>query len=205
MGLIDSFKWKLSQALSWIRYGRSQRFPYGCVVINAIKFSTRHIYLGRNVIIANAARVEAVTQYNSRTYTPSIFIGENVTIEQNLHLTCANRIVIGSNTAIAANVTITDIEHPYTDVNIPIDRHDLVVKEVVIGDDSKIYNNAVVLPGVHIGKHCVVGANSVVVRDVPDFSVVAGAPARIVKQYNQVIDAWVVMEVNSSEHFLHSE
>jgi acetyltransferase-like isoleucine patch superfamily enzyme len=161
--------------------------------------------LGRRVVIANAGRLEAVTRYNKTTYAPMILIGENVTIEQNLHLTCANRIVIGKNTAIAANVTITDIVHPYIDVNIPVERHDIIVKEVVIGDDSKIYNNAVVLPGVHIGKHCVVGANSVVVRDVPDFSVVAGAPARIITQYNQVIGTWVVMEANSCEHPLHSE
>jgi acetyltransferase-like isoleucine patch superfamily enzyme len=134
-----------------------------------------------------------------------ILIGENVTIEQNLHLTCANRIVIGNNTAIAANVTITDIEHPYTDVNIPIERHDLVVKEVVIGEDSKIYNNAVILPGVHIGKHCVIGANSVVARDIPDFSVAVGAPSRVVKQYDRVLETWVVLGGNTSERSLHTE
>jgi acetyltransferase-like isoleucine patch superfamily enzyme len=202
---LNFVKWKLLLILFWLRHGRSRRFPFGCIVINPIKFSSKHIRLGRRVVIANAGRLEAVTRYNKTIYTPMILIGENVTIEQNLHLTCANRIVIGNNTAIAANVTITDIEHPYTDVNIPIERHDLVVKEVVIGEDSKIYNNAVILPGVHIGKHCVIGANSVVARDIPDFSVAVGAPSRVVKQYDRVLETWVVLGGNTSERSLHTE
>jgi len=185
---------EMRQMFSWLRYGRSRRFPFGCVVIRPIIYSVRYISLGRNVFIRNGARVQAVTCHNNRSYTPLISIGADVNIEQNLHLTCANKIVIEKNTAIAANVTITDIDHPYTDVNISVERHNLVVKEVVIGENSKIYNNAVILPGVHIGKHCVVGANSVVTKDVPDFCVVVGAPARIVKQYNCALKAWVTLE-----------
>ena len=179
-------------------------FHTGVLSLMPLKYSTKHIYLGRDVIIANAARLEAVTQYNTNMYKPAIYIGDNVTIEQNLHLTCASRISIGRNTAIAANVTITDIVHPYTDVNIPIERHDLIVKEVVIGEDSKIYNNAVVLPGVHIGNHCVVGANSVVVEDVPDFSVVVGAPAKIIKQYNRTKGVWVTVENTTNNNHMHT-
>lgn len=160
--------------------------------------------MGHNVVIGNAGRVEAVTQYNDAMFMPIIRIGENVSIQQNLHLTCAHRITIGNNTAIAANVTISDIEHPYADVAIPIERHDLVVKEVVIGEDSKIYNNAVILPGVHIGKHCVVGANSVVTQDIPDFSVAVGAPARVVKQYDQLLKAWVATDRKSLGHCKNS-
>jgi len=191
MIVLDSIKMRIRQIRSWLLYGRSSRFPFGCIVIHPIRFSAKHISLGSGVIIGNAARLEAVTHYNQTSFTPHISIEECVTIEQNLHLTCANKIVIGKNTAIAANVTITDIEHPYANVNVPIERQDIAVKEVVIGEDSKIYNNAVILPGVHIGRHCVVGANSVVMRDVPDFSVVAGAPARVVKRFDRERNAWV--------------
>lgn len=190
----DRVRWKLRQIFCWLRYGRTSRFPFGCVVIDPIRFSSGYVVMGRGVMIGHAARLEAITNYNSSQYTPAIHIGDGVTIQQNLHLTCANRIVIGSNTAIAANVTITDIDHPYADVTIPIEHQDLAVKEVVIGEDCKIYNNAVILPGVHIGKHCVVGANSVVVRDIPDFSVVAGAPARIVKRYDPTDKMWIAVK-----------
>src|ERR1700727_2512353 len=94
----DLMRWKLRQLFSWLRYGRTSRFPFGCVVISPVKFSSRYISLGRGVIIGHAGRMEAVKSHNSNEYTPVIHIGEGVTIQQNLHLTCANRITIGSNT-----------------------------------------------------------------------------------------------------------
>ena len=137
------------------------------------------------------ARIEGVKQYNGMSFCPQIEIGDNVSIEQNLHLTCANRISIGKNTAIAANVTITDIHHPYSDVNLPIERQDIKVKEVIIGEECKIYNNVVLLPGVHIGKHVTIGANSVVNKDIPDYSVVVGIPAKVVKRYDLNNRKWI--------------
>lgn len=105
-------------------------------------------------------------------------------------MTCAESIEIGENTAIAANVTITDIHHPYNDIATPIERQDLVVKPVKIGRDCKIYNNAVILPGTVIGNHVSVGANSVVSGVIPDYSVVVGAPAIIVKRYDYLSKTW---------------
>ena len=143
-----------------------------------------------NASVLNNARIQGVKKYNNVYFKPEIIIEDGVAIQQNLHLTCANKIVIRKNTAIAANVTITDIHHPYIDINVPIERQDIEVKEVVIGEDCKIYNGAVILPGVHIGKHVSIGANSVVNRDIPDFSVVVGAPARIIKRYNIETNQW---------------
>lgn len=143
-----------------------------------------------NARVSNNARIEGVARYNNVCFNPDIIIEDGVTIEQNLHLTCANKVVIGKNTAIAANVTITDIHHPYTDISKPIERQDIEVKEVIIGEECKIYNGAVILPGVHIGKHVSIGANSVVNKDIPDFCVVAGAPARIIKRYNPKSQRW---------------
>lgn len=138
----------------------------------------------------NNARIEGVKRYNDVCFSPEIIIEDGVSIQQNLHLTCANKVVIGKNTAIAANVTITDIHHPYTDISIPIEKQNIEVKEVIIGEECKINNGAVILPGVHIGKHVAIGANSVVNKDIPDFCVVAGAPARIIKRYNPKSQQW---------------
>lgn len=143
------------------------------------------MYVGHN------ARIQGIEQYNNTTFRPHIEIGDNVSFQQNLHLTCAKQVVIDNNTAIAANVTITDIHHPYEDINVPIEQQDILVKEVTIGGDCKIYNNAVILPGVHIGKHVTIGANSVVTKDIPDYSVAAGIPAKVIKKYDFKQYKWI--------------
>lgn len=153
--------------------------------------TSKYIELGEKVVIENHARIEGIDYYAGQTYTPTIRLCDRVSVQQNLHLTCANFIEIGKNTAIAANVTITDIHHPYEDISIPIENQALVVKEVVIGEDCKIYNNVVILPGVHIGKHVSVGANSVVTQDLPDYCIAVGAPAKVVKRYDFGKQEWV--------------
>jgi acetyltransferase-like isoleucine patch superfamily enzyme len=107
-----------------------------------------------------------------------------------MHLTCAKAISIGSNTAIAANVTITDINHSYVDISIPVEKQPWEISPVEIGEDCKIYNNAVILPGTKLGKHNVVGANSVVSGIFPDFCVIVGIPASIIKRYNFQSKKW---------------
>ena len=107
-------------------------------------------------------------------------------------------VEIGDNTAIAANVTITDIHHPYKDVNLPIEQQDLEVLEVIIGKDCKIYNGAVILPGVHIGNHVTIGANAVVNNNLPDYCVAVGSPARIIKRYNFDTKQWEKTDKNGN-------
>ena len=159
--------------------------------VKSIKSITpKYVSLGKKCYIGYNARIEGIDRYNNIIYTPQIVIGDGVSIQQNIHLTCASSIIIGKNTAIAANVTITDIDHPYIDIDIPIERQDLIVKNVSIGEDCKIYNGAVILQGVKIGRHCVVGANSVVIKDIPDFCVVVGAPAKIVRRYDFGCSTW---------------
>ena len=68
------------------------------------------------------------------------------------------------------------------------------LQDVAIGEDCKIYNNCVILPGVHIGKHCTIGANSVVTHDIPDYCVAVGVPTRIIKRYNFKTQQWEKVE-----------
>ena len=165
---------------------------YKLVLYRPLRYSYRSIAFdqnGRATIFSNA-RIEGVKSYMGIAYTPLIILHNGVSIQQNSHITCAERIEIGSNTAIAANVTITDIDHPYEDVNTPIEDQPLIVSPVKIGKDCKIYNNAVILQGTTIGNHCVVGANSVVKGIFPDYSIIVGTPARIVKRYNAGTKSW---------------
>ena len=154
------------------------------IIKKPIIITPQYISLGENVYIGYHARIEGISLYAGIKYTPLIRICDGVTIQQNIHLTCANIISIGKNTAVAANVTITDIHHPYTDIRKPIERQCLEVGTVQIGEDCKIYNNAVILPNTKIGKHVTVGANSVVSGEFPDYCVIVGAPAKIVKRYD---------------------
>jgi acetyltransferase-like isoleucine patch superfamily enzyme len=154
--------------------------------------------MGRNVFVYKNCRIEGIKSCNNKIFKPSIVFCDNVSVQQNLHLTCANSISIGQFTAIAANVTITDIHHSYDDINIPIEKQDIEVKSVTIGKNCKIYNNAVILPGVNIGDHVTIAANSVVTSNIPSYCVVVGSPAKIVKKYNFEIMEWQKTDVNGN-------
>ena len=140
--------------------------------------------------IRNNCRIEGVDNYEGVQYSPDIVIGDKVKIQQNFHLTCASKVVIGKNTAIAANVSITDVNHGYQDISLPPERQPLKVSPVFIAENCKIYNNVVILPGTKLGKHNIVGANSVVSGTFPDYSVIVGAPAKLIKQYNPTSNSW---------------
>lgn len=160
------------------------------IFIHPMQITPQYLTIGKNVIIRHNARIEGVNEYEGIKYMPEIILGDDIRIQQNLHLTCAIKITIGKSTAIAANVTITDINHGYTDIYTPPEKQKLEVKEVIIGINCKIYNNVVILPGTILGKHCIVGANSVVSGEYPDYCVLAGNPARIISKYDRETATW---------------
>ena len=176
----------------WYIFRRSKyaNLSKSAIIVDEKMLTPRYISVAEKVVIWHNCRIEGVKRYNSITYQPLIELKKGVKIQQNCHITCCNSIVIDSNTCISAGVTITDINHPYLNIDIPVEMQDLEVSSVYIGSDSKIYNGAVVLPGVNIGKHCVIGANSVVTKDIPDYCVAVGAPAIIVKRYNFSSKQW---------------
>lgn len=163
----------------------------GSRIVKPLLITPKYIFIGECVRIRNGARLEGVSSYISQEFSPRIQIENNVTIEQNLHLTCATSVSIGENTSIAANVTITDIHHSYENIDMPIEQQKIVTSSVYIGEDCKIYNNVVILPGTVVGKHCSIGANSVVSGIYPDFCVIVGVPAKIVKRYSFEQQAWL--------------
>ncbi|MDE6627134.1 MAG: acyltransferase [Lachnospiraceae bacterium] len=151
----------------------------------------QHIKIGKGVSIAYGTRIEPVCQWGKRKYRPSIVIGDGVNIEQGCHITCADSVVIGKGASLLPYCMITDISHDYQNINLPPNRQGITVKRTTIGEHTTIGFGACVMPGVTVGKHCVIGANSVVNQDIPDFCVVVGAPARIVKRYDKAKGEWV--------------
>lgn len=181
-----------SVRLLWwlLNFWRFKKLGINTIIFKPLKITPSSIICGKRVYIYKNCRIEGVTRYNKKLFSPNIIINDFVSIQQNLHLTCAASIIIGNHTAIAANVTITDIHHPYENIEIPIESHDIEVRSVKIGNDCKIYNNVVILPGTIIGNHCTIGANSVVSGIYPHFCVIVGSPAKIIKRYNSNSKSW---------------
>jgi acetyltransferase-like isoleucine patch superfamily enzyme len=161
------------------------------LIIKPILLTPNCISIGSDVSIRNNARIEGVFKHYEQVFTPNINIQNNVNIEQNVHITCSDLIEIGANTAIAANVTITDTIHEYENVSILPKKQPLRSNKVIIESDCTIYNNAVILPGTVLGKNVVVAANSVVCGVFPSFSVVGGIPAKIIKRYCFEKNKWL--------------
>ncbi len=143
------------------------------------------IELGNRVQIAPYCRVEAVTEYghSQQRFSPHIKIGDGVSIEMFCHIGANHRVEIGPDVMIAGHVFISDHQHRFDVIDLPVSQSPLTEDgEVIIGAGSFIGEGAIILPNVHLGKHCVVGANSVVNGDFPDGSVLAGVPARLLRR-----------------------
>lgn len=143
------------------------------------------IEIGDDFYTGPECRIEAWTHYNDKTFSPMIRIGKNVRINSRCHIGAINRIVIGDHVLFGSGVFITDHSHGRVtpeENHIPPTDRDLYSKgEVIIGDYVWIGENVIILPGVHIGNGAVLGAGAVVTKDVPDYCVAAGNPARVVK------------------------
>jgi acetyltransferase-like isoleucine patch superfamily enzyme len=153
-------------------------------------YNKKHIFLGKNVMIRDFARIEPIKNWGDQVFDPHIIIGDNVSIEQGLHLTCINKVIIEEGCNLTSYCVITDIDHEYRDINKRILDQPLIQNETRIEKDSFIGSGAVIMPGVTIGEHGIIGANAVVTRNIPPFCVVAGVPAQIIKRYNFEKNRW---------------
>jgi acetyltransferase-like isoleucine patch superfamily enzyme len=118
-------------------------------------------------------------------------IGDNVHINRGFVVSCAGHVSIGRNVVMADRVFVGDTNHGYKDVSTPILHQPMSApRRVIIEDDCWLGINVCVLSGVTIGRHSVVGANSVVTHDVPPFSVACGNPAAVVKRYDSALKQW---------------
>jgi acetyltransferase-like isoleucine patch superfamily enzyme len=109
-----------------------------------------------------------------------VVIGDHTRI--GLHNTVIGPVTIGSHVNLAQGITITALNHNFGDKSQRIDDQGVSTDPVIVGDDIWIGANAVILPGVSIGHHSVVAAGAVVTKDVPPHSLVAGVPAKIIKE-----------------------
>ena len=148
----------------------------------------RAIAIGRGVLIRKGARLEAVDP--DPHDGPKLIIGDGTAIQFYFHCGAAGRVTIGRNVLMGGRVYITDHDHCYDEPGLSARENPrLIVAPVEIGDGAFLGEGCVILKGVRVGKRAVVAANAVVTRDVPDFAVVAGVPAHVVRSITPGPDA----------------
>ena len=150
----------------------------------------RYIHVGSDFDVFPGLRIEAFNRHLDKLFTPRITIGDRVSINYDCHIGCVNEITIGNDVLLASRVYIADHSHgspDYTDINLPPSKRQVHSKgPVVIEDGAWIGEGACILPGVRIGLHAIVGANAVVTRNVPPYTIVVGCPAHPIKSFSQL-------------------
>jgi acetyltransferase-like isoleucine patch superfamily enzyme len=165
------------------RYGRRTRLvlPLGIEGIG-------NIALGDDVYIGYRSTLAAVP--HTGVAECRLEIGSGTNLGSFNHVYATRSVVIGAGVLTANGVYISDNLHGYEDVTRPVKLQPIrQLRDTSIGDGTWVGHNACVY-GARIGRNCVVGANAVVTRDVPDYCVVAGAPARIIKRHDSASGQW---------------
>lgn len=176
-------------------------YSIGCktVIMPPLRFANLSlIQLGKRVTIHDHCWIQALSTKEERVIKPTLIIKDNVSIGMNATISAAKSIVIEDYVFTARNVYISDHRHKYDDVNIPIALQGIhTPSEVKIGSHTWLGQNSVIMPGVKIGNHCIIGANAVVTKDIPNYSVAVGIPAKVIKQYDRNNCAWVNLQIDN--------
>lgn len=171
---------------------KTHLYGYKAVGKNSVVFAPLQvdnpssISIGNNVFISQGAWL-----MGNANHKRSLNVGNDVTIGHYAHIVANYNVLIEDNVLIADKVFITDCSHEYKDISTPVQKQGIIeLGDVIIGDGSWIGENVCVL-GASIGKHCIVGANAVVTRSIPDYSIAVGNPAVIVKRFDTNKKEWV--------------
>ena len=181
---------KLKKLVDWIIMNQVQTRPRWFIRMLAPLYQHR----GRHAVIHRSARMDTppyrkfslgdysvIESYSCiNNAVGDVIIGDHTRV--GLHNTIIGPVTIGDHVNLAQGITVTALNHNFADTDKRIDEQGVSTSPVVIEDDIWIGANAVVLPGVTIGHHSVVAAGAVVTKDVPPHSLVAGVPAKIIKQ-----------------------
>ncbi len=167
-------------------YGRNVYIFPGVHIIRP-----KYISIGDNVTIGNDTDIFVhPLRRDSKEFI--IQIGNSVHIGRSNILGARKSIILEENVLVGPHVMIGDHSHRYENVDIPVKMQETTeAGPVRIERDSWIGANVFILPNVTIGRHAVIGANAVVNRDIPAFSVAVGVPARVIRRYNFDLKQWV--------------
>lgn len=150
----------------------------------------KKIRIGKNVRIHDHARISCYTDYQGMKLNPKIIIGDDVYINAYALITAAGAITIEDHVIFGSHVTILDENHGLNPMVPSYMDTKLEVSPVTIKEGAWIGNNVIILPGVTIGKKAVIGAGSVVTKDIPDYTIAVGNPAKPIKCFDLDEKVW---------------
>ena len=150
------------------------------------------IFVGDRCRISWNCHIHPISEYAGKHYEPTIYIGNDVYIGLHGFLGAAHNITISNGCVLSDYVYITDTNHGFDPLRGLIMEQELESKgPVIIGANCFLGYRTAVMPGVSLGEWCIVGANSVVTHSFPAYSMIAGAPARLVKVYSHELQQWI--------------
>ena len=195
MGILklqNFFKEKKAQVYTWLLRGDAAHIGKNSVVHPPFHSGNiKNLYIGDNVGINAGGWIQTIAEYRSSKLNPELKIGDGTYIGHRCHIIACDKMTIGKNVTIADNVYITDNRHGFEDISCGVMTQPLKVPgPVVIEDEVWIGERVCIMPNVTIGKHSVIGANSVVTKDIPSYSIAVGSPAHVIKQYNHDTKQW---------------
>lgn len=197
IGRLLSFVWPLSVVVRWQQAKNAIYTSWLCRHFHALGkesyisykadslLGLSHITIGTGTSFGRNLKLTAYS-ISSSSDKPQIIVGDNCNFGEGTHITAIGCIQIGNNVLTGPNVLISDNAHGASSIDAmtmpPMERELVSKGPVVIDDNVWIGANVCVMPGVHIGKGAIIGANSVVTKDVPPYCVAAGIPAKVIKQ-----------------------
>jgi len=157
----------------------------------------KYIKVSKGFTTGVGCRLEAYPMNREQT----MFFGENVQMNDYVHITAMKSVIIGSNVLLASKIYISDCSHGSyngdefdSNPNIVPNKRALIAKPVIINDNVWLGEFVSVLPGVVIGKGTIVGANSVVSKSLPPYVIAVGSPAKPIKEFNFETQKWVKIQ-----------
>lgn len=171
-----------------LKLGKKSRIQWGCTIEGG-----RYITIGDNSFIGKDAWLGCFDKVLNKKYQPAIKIGNDVSIGKYCCITSINLIKISDGCLISEHFYASDHTHGYNpSLGISPKNQPLISKgPVIIGENCFIGYRVTILPNVIIGKNCVIGSHSVVTKNIPDYSMVAGVPAKIIKKFDFKLNDWI--------------
>lgn len=147
----------------------------------------KYISLYNNTIIQRQSWLGA---FKIDEHDPELIIEDGCAIGDFAHITAVRKVHIERDVLIANNVYISDNLHSFEDINIPIIKQKVIFKSIVEIKSGAWIGENVCIVGASVGRNSVIGANSVVTKDIPDYCVAVGSPAKVIKKYDQLSKEW---------------
>lgn len=136
----------------------------------------RYFFASR--FVASCGKDVNFEQYAS--FNPELEIGDRSGVGQSANL--SGHIVIGNDVMMGPYCTMMTYSHNHDRIDVPMNQQGFEPERTkYIGDDVWIGRNVTILPGANVGSHCIIGAGAVVTRDVPDYAIVGGVPAKVIR------------------------